>query len=36
MSKKTKPKSQIRVLLGQTFKQTYAKIGAVIIISILS
>ncbi len=36
MSKKTKPKSQIRVLLAQTFKQTYAKIGAVIIISILS
>lgn len=36
MIKKTKPKSQIRVLLAQTFKQTYAKIGAVIIISILS
>lgn len=31
MSKKIKQKSQMRVLLGQTFKQGYAKVGAVLV-----
>jgi peptide/nickel transport system permease protein len=31
MSKKIKQKSQMRVLMGLTFKQTYAKIGAVLV-----
>ena len=31
MSKKIKPKSQLRVLMGLTFKQRYAKIGAVLV-----
>jgi peptide/nickel transport system permease protein len=31
MSKKIKQKSQMRVLMGLTFKQTYAKVGAVLV-----
>jgi len=31
MSKKIKQKSQMRVLMGQTFKQNYAKVGAVLV-----
>ena len=31
MSKKVKQKSQMRVLMGLTFKQTYAKVGAVLV-----
>lgn len=31
MAKKIKPRSQMRVLLGLTFKQRYAKIGAVLV-----
>jgi peptide/nickel transport system permease protein len=35
MNKINKPKSQMRVLLGLTFKQRYAKIGAVLVTIIL-